>query len=77
LITILPCKHIMRLASRPGTRKNLLHLETGRPAMLTRIFALTLALLSVTTSARAAVLAIDDINLSFGNGYTISGETGF
>ena len=44
--------------------------------MLTRIFALTLALLSVTTPARAAVLAIDDLNLNFGNGYTVVGEQG-
>jgi hypothetical protein len=49
-----PYYALMRLYSRPGRRKKTQDVETGRPAMFTRIFALTLALLTVTAPAHAA-----------------------
>jgi hypothetical protein len=49
----------------------------GLPMMLTRIFALTLALLTtVTIPAYATTIAVEDINLNFGNGYEEKGLLG-
>ena len=44
--------------------------------MLARIFALTLALLAVTTPADAAYV-YEDINLTFANGFNATGRTTF
>jgi hypothetical protein len=45
--------------------------------MLSRIFALTLALLTaITTPAHATTIAVEDINLNFGNGYEEKGLLG-
>jgi hypothetical protein len=44
--------------------------------MLTRILALTLALLTLTAPANATTIAVEDINLDFGNGYKEIGTLG-
>jgi hypothetical protein len=50
-------------------------MKPGGPAMLTRIFALTLGLLAVATPARASTVEI--VTLNFGDGYTANGTISF